>query len=105
MDLKIAGRKAIICASSKGLGKACARSLAREGANVVMNGRTAETLDAAAEEVRAVARGEVRTICADITTPEGRSAALEVAGAPDILVNAAGADGCAHDGWSALFAG
>ena len=90
MELGIAGKMALVCASSKGLGKACALSLAREGVNVVMNGRTAETLDAAAEEARATARGEVRTVCADITTPQGRAAALEAAGAPDILVNNAG---------------
>ena len=50
MDLGIKGRSAIVCASSRGLGKACAKSLAREGANVVINGRTEESLQLAAEE-------------------------------------------------------
>ncbi len=91
MDLGIAGRKAIVCASSKGLGKACAMSLARNGATVVMNGRTAETLQAAAAEVKAaVPQADVVEVSADVTTPEGRLALLEACPAPDILVNNAG---------------
>ncbi len=90
MDLGIAGKRALICASSKGLGKGCALALAREGVHVTMNGRTAQTLEAAAEEARALAGGEVRTVCCDITTEEGRAEALAVAGPLDILVNNAG---------------
>ena len=90
MDLGIAGRRAIVCASSKGLGKGCATSLAREGVDVVMNGRTQETLEAAAEEVRSVAAGEVTTVCCDVTTDEGRAALLAACPEPDILVNNAG---------------
>jgi 3-oxoacyl-[acyl-carrier protein] reductase len=90
MDLGIAGRSALVCASSKGLGKACALSLAREGVRVLMNGRTAETLEAAAEEVRRVASAEVLTVCCDITTEDGRAAVLAAMPEPDILVNNAG---------------
>ena len=57
MDLGIKGRKAIVCAASSGLGKACAKALAAEGVDVVINGRTAETLDAAAAEIRESAPG------------------------------------------------
>ena len=90
MDLGIVGKRALVCASSKGLGKGCALALAREGVHVTMNGRTAETLEAAAEEARALASGEVRTVCCDITTEDGRAEALAVAGRLDILVNNAG---------------
>lgn len=89
MELGINGKSAIVCASSKGLGKACAMSLAREGVRVVMNGRTAATLEAAADEVRA-AGGEVETVCCDVTTEEGREALLAACPGPDILVNNAG---------------
>jgi 3-oxoacyl-[acyl-carrier protein] reductase len=90
VDLGIAGRRALVCASSKGLGKGCALALAGEGVHVTMNGRTAQTLEAAAEEARALGAGEVRTVCCDITSEEGRAQALEVAGPIDILVNNAG---------------
>ncbi|MDH3414093.1 MAG: SDR family NAD(P)-dependent oxidoreductase, partial [Gammaproteobacteria bacterium] len=59
MELKLEGKRAIVCASSKGLGRACATSLAREGAHIVMNGRTESTLEKAAEEVRQIGRGQV----------------------------------------------
>ncbi len=90
MELGIAGRRALVCASSKGLGKGCALALAAEGVHVTMNGRTAGTLEAAAAEARALASGEVRTVCCDITTEAGRAEALSVAGEIDILVNNAG---------------
>ena len=90
MDLGIANKNALVCASSKGLGKGCALALVREGVNVTMNGRNADTLEAAAEEARGLGGGEVRTVCCDITTDEGRAAALEVCPDPDILVNNAG---------------
>ena len=81
MDLHIAGRKAIVCASSQGLGKACALALAREGVKVFINGRTQATLDAAADEIRRATGAEVVTVRADITTEEGR--AKLVAACPD----------------------
>ena len=90
MDLGIAGRRALVCASSKGLGKGCALALAREGVHVTLNGRSRETLEAAADEVRAQARGEVATACCDITTPAGREQALAACPDMDILVNNAG---------------
>ncbi len=90
MDLKIKGKTALVCASSKGLGKACAMSLAREGANVVMNGRTQETLDNAVQEVKAQAHGNVTSVCCDITSEAGRQQALAAADHYDIVVNNAG---------------
>ncbi len=90
MDLGIAGKRALVCASSKGLGKGCALALVAEGVHVTMNGRTPETLEAAAEEARALGSGEVRTVCCDITSEAGRAEALSVAGELDILVNNAG---------------
>lgn len=90
MDLDIAGKRAIVCASSKGLGKACAMSLAREGVHVVMNGRTADVLEAAAEEVRSACDGRVEAVCCDVTTEAGRSELLSACPDPDILVNNAG---------------
>ncbi len=90
MDLGIAGRKAIVCAASKGLGKACALSLAREGVDVTINARTAATLDAAAAEIRADSGVTVTAVAGDITTAEGRARGLEACSEPDILVNNAG---------------
>jgi 3-oxoacyl-[acyl-carrier protein] reductase len=90
MDLGIAGKWALVCASSQGLGKGCARALVREGVNVVMTARGEATLLAAAEELRALGGGEVRTVVGDITTPAGRSAALAACPQVDILVNNAG---------------
>lgn len=90
MDLELVGKTAIVCASSKGLGKGCAMSLAREGANVLLNGRTAESLEQAVAELRASARGQVSSVCCDITTAEGRSQVLASCPEPDILVNNAG---------------
>ncbi len=90
MDLGIAGRMAIVCAASKGLGKACAMSLAREGVAVTINARTVETLEATAEEIRAATGSAVTTVACDITTDEGRAKTLEACPNPDILVNNAG---------------
>ncbi len=90
MDLGIKGRKAIICAASKGLGKACAMSLAREGVDLVITARTAETLEAAAEEIRRATGVRVTAVPGDISTEAGRAAALAACPAPDILVNNAG---------------
>jgi 3-oxoacyl-[acyl-carrier protein] reductase len=90
MDLKIAGKNALVCAASKGLGKACAFSLAREGVNVTIVARTAETLEKTAREIRSATGATVTTVAADITTDEGRAAALASCPAPDILINNAG---------------
>lgn len=90
MDLGIKGKKAIVCAASKGLGKACATSLAREGVDVTICARTEETLNAAADEIRALGGGSVETVACDITTEEGRAAVLAACPEPDILVNNAG---------------
>ncbi|WP_299539149.1 SDR family oxidoreductase [uncultured Herbaspirillum sp.] len=90
MDLGIAGRRALVCASSKGLGLACAISLAREGVAVTMTARGAEVLEAAAQQVRDATGATVITVAGDITTPEGRALALAACPAPDILVTNAG---------------
>lgn len=87
MDLGLTGRKAIVCASSRGLGKACASSLAREGVDVVINGRTQETLDAAAEEIAALNGGNVTAVLADINGAPGREKLLAACPDADILVN------------------
>jgi 3-oxoacyl-[acyl-carrier protein] reductase len=89
MDLGIKGRTALVCAASKGLGKGCAVSLAREGVNLVITARGAEALEATAVELRKLGVG-VKTVAGDITTPEGREAALKACPSPDILVNNAG---------------
>jgi 3-oxoacyl-[acyl-carrier protein] reductase len=90
MDLGIARRAAIVCGASKGLGFACALALAREGVALVITGRNAEALEAAAARIREATGVSVRAAAGDITTPEGRAVALEMCPAPDILVNNAG---------------
>ena len=90
MDLGIAGRSAIVCASSRGLGKGCAMALAREGVSVTINGTTPETLEATAREIRDTAGVRVLPVLADVATPEGRGALLRACPDPDILVNNAG---------------
>ena len=90
MDLGIKGRSALVCAASKGLGKGCALALAREGVQVTMVARTPATLDAAAAEIRRATGAKVTTVAADITTPQGRAAALTACPNPDILLNNAG---------------
>ena len=119
MDLGIAGKWALVCAASKGLGFGCAQALVAEGVNVVINARTAGPLQQAAEKLRATAADwarasgqkppQVIAVACDITTPEGRAAVLRADGGPgvnvDILVNTpncagdhgAGVTGCA--GW------
>jgi 3-oxoacyl-[acyl-carrier protein] reductase len=86
MDLGIAGRKAIVCASSKGLGKACALALAEAGCDVFVNGRDAKLLTATADEIRSVGAAVV-AIAGDISDPAVRAAMLAACPAPDILVN------------------
>ncbi|MBC8056581.1 MAG: SDR family oxidoreductase [Rhizobiales bacterium] len=90
MNLGIEGKWALVCAASKGLGKGCATALVREGVNVVITARGAETLEATAVELRALNGGEVRSIAGDITTAAGREAALAACPQVDILVNNAG---------------
>ena len=90
MDLEIKGKSALVCAASKGLGKGCAMSLAREGVNLVITARGKEALEATAEEIRKATGVKVAAVAGDITTPEGRASALKAAGAVDILVNNAG---------------
>ena len=90
MNLGIEGKWALVCASSKGLGKGCAAALVAEGVNVVVTARGAEALEATATELRALGRGEVRVVAGDITTEAGRAAALAACPQVDILVNNAG---------------
>jgi 3-oxoacyl-[acyl-carrier protein] reductase len=90
MDLGIAGRKAIVCAASKGLGRACAFSLARNGVDLTIVARTREALEETAEEIRREAGVQVLAIAEDITSPKGREAALRACPQPDIVVNNAG---------------
>jgi len=86
MDLGITGRKALICASSRGLGRACATALAREGCIVSINGRDSARLESAAEEIRAITGADVRPIAADLDTHKGRDTLIEACGDVDILV-------------------
>jgi 3-oxoacyl-[acyl-carrier protein] reductase len=87
MDLGIAGRKAIVCASSKGLGRACAEALAEAGCDVVINGRDSKTLEPVAAEIRAATGANVIAVAADVATPEGQKALFDACPEPDILVN------------------
>lgn len=86
MDLGLTGRAAIVCASSRGLGRACARALAGEGVAVVVNGRDRDRLAATAEEIRAATGVAVTAVAADVATEAGRAALLAACPAPDILV-------------------
>lgn len=91
LDLGIAGRRAIVCGSSRGLGRACAEALARAGAIVVVNGIDPARCARAAEEIAAATGGRTLAVPADVTTREGQEALFAAEGAPDILVtNAAG---------------
>src|SRR5687767_5205234 len=90
MDLGILGRRAIVCASSRGLGKGCAMALAKAGVRVVVNGTHAETLERTAAEIRKAAGTEVVAVLADVTTEAGREALLAACPEPDILVSNAG---------------
>ncbi len=90
MDLGLQSRTALVCAASAGLGRACALALAQEGVEVTITGRNRERLEAAATELRQITGGRIRTAAGDITTPEGRAAALAACPNPDILVNNAG---------------
>ena len=92
MDLGIAGKTALVCGASKGLGRGCAQALAHEGVHVTLVARTEETLAATVAELQAAVGPAVRVsmVAADITTSEGRTRALAACPRPDILVNNAG---------------
>ena len=90
MDMGIRGKNARVCAASKGLGRGCAFSLAREGVNLVITARGKEALEATAAEIRKACGVRVTAVAGDITTEEGRRAALAACPDPDILVNNAG---------------
>jgi 3-oxoacyl-[acyl-carrier protein] reductase len=87
MDLGISGRTAIVCASSKGLGRGCAQALAEAGCIVVVNGRDAATLEATASQIRASTGATVIAVVADVSTRAGQDALLAAAPEPDILIN------------------
>ena len=90
MDLGLSGRRALVCAASKGLGKGCALALAREGVAVTITARTAEVLERTADEIRSATGVTVTAVAGDIATEAGRAAALAACPEPDILVNNAG---------------
>ena len=90
MDFGLHGKTALVCAASKGLGRACALALAREGVRVTITARTASDLEATAAAIRAETGVEVTAVPGDITTEAGRAAALAACPSPDILVNNAG---------------
>ena len=86
MDLGIAGRKAIVCASSRGLGRACAMRLAEAGCEVVVNGLDAARLDATAADIRSQTGAKVIAVVANVGTPEGQAALFSACPEPDILI-------------------
>ena len=90
MDLGIKGKRALVCASSKGLGRGCAEALAEAGVDLVLNGRGAEALEATASHIRDTYGVEVTAVAADVATDVGRAKLLDAAGQVDILVNNAG---------------
>jgi 3-oxoacyl-[acyl-carrier protein] reductase len=107
MDLGLKGRKALICAASKGMGRACAESLAREGCEVWITARHGDVLEATAAAIRKATGMKVTAVAGDIATEAGRDAALAACPDPDILVNNAGGPptgdfrNFTHDDWNA----
>lgn len=87
MDLGIRGKKAIVCASSRGLGRACALALAEAGVSLVINGRDPVVLERTAEDIRRTTGVDVTSVAADISDPQGQAALLAACPEPDILVN------------------
>jgi len=87
MDLGIRGRTAIVCASSQGLGKACALALAEAGVSLVINGRNQALLELTAAEIHHATAVTVTPVLADVSTPEGQAALLAACPSPDILIN------------------
>jgi 3-oxoacyl-[acyl-carrier protein] reductase len=90
VDLGIAGKSAIVCGASKGLGRACAEALAREGAAVTICARSEAPLNAAADSIAMTSGRPVSAVACDIATQEGRAKVLAACPRPDILVNNAG---------------
>ncbi|MDR3495420.1 MAG: SDR family oxidoreductase [Ancalomicrobiaceae bacterium] len=90
MDLGLVGRKAIVCAASKGLGRACAAALAAEGVELLITARGAEQLEATASDIRRMTGAKVTALAGDVTSKDGRAAILAAMPDPDILVNNAG---------------
>ena len=90
MDLGISGKRALVCASSKGLGLGCARALAEAGVNLIMNARNPGALEASADSIRRDYGVQVETVRADVATQDGQSEVLAATGVVDILVNNAG---------------
>ena len=90
MDFGIRGKTALVCAASKGLGRGCAMALAGEGVDLVITARGRDALETTAAEIRAQTGVKVTAVVGDITTPEGRAAALAANPQPDILVTNAG---------------
>ena len=87
MDFGIRGKSALVCGASRGLGKACALALAREGVNLTIVARTRDVLERTGAEIAQAAGVKVVAVAADLTTPDGRAAAVGACAAPDILVN------------------
>ncbi|MEH6644217.1 SDR family oxidoreductase [Sulfitobacter sp.] len=90
MDLGIKGKKALVCASSKGLGLGCAEHLAAAGVDLIMNARGADALEASAERLRSTYGVNITTVVADVATQEGQAAVIEAAQGIDVLINNAG---------------
>jgi 3-oxoacyl-[acyl-carrier protein] reductase len=87
MDLGISGKKAIVCASSRGLGKGCATALAEAECHLIINGRDEQTLETTATELKSAGAQSVAIVRADVSTPEGQKELLKACPNPDILVN------------------
>src|SRR5947209_3353970 len=87
MDLGISGRRAIVCASSRGLGRACAAALAQAGCEVVINGRDPQALEKSAAQLRKTTGARIAAVAADVATPDGQRALFAACPQPDILVN------------------
>ena len=87
MELGLEGKKAIVCASSRGLGRGCALALAEEGVSVVINGIDKERILRTADEIAERTSAQVTPIAADLDDPDGRAALLEACPDPDILIN------------------
>lgn len=87
MELGLNGKKAIVCASSRGLGRACAISLSRAGVSVVINGRDQKHLEETARQIAEVSRASIIPVAGDVSTPECQAALLAACPEPDILVN------------------
>lgn len=96
MDLGIEGRTALICGSSRGLGRACAEALAREGVHVVLNARDLDALAATASDLEKIGRGRVAAVAADLSTEAGRKSLLNECPEPDILITNNGGPGTGY---------